>query len=114
MSDETKLEIVREYLYTGITQTRLMAKYNFRGNGNLYHWMIKFGLMDEYMSHKKGLSMEKLKEGSSDVKELEARIRVLERELERERLHSLALDTMIDVAEHELKIEIRKKSGAKR
>jgi len=53
MSDKTKLEIVSEYLYTGISQTRLMAKYNFRGNGNLYHCMIKFWILDEYMSHKK-------------------------------------------------------------
>jgi len=106
MSDETKLAIIREYMYTGIFQTKLMAKYNFRGNGNLHHWLIKFGLWDECQGQKRGTSMKKMKLGSVDVKELEARIRVLERELERERLHSLALDMMIDVAEHELMIEI--------
>lgn len=52
LSDEAKLEIVREYMYTGISQTKLMAKYNFSWISNLYHWIVKFGFMDEYMSQK--------------------------------------------------------------
>jgi hypothetical protein len=38
----------------------------------------------------------------------------LEKELEYEKLRTLALDTMINIAERELNIPIRKKSGAKR
>ena len=44
---------------------------------------------------------------------LEARLRELQAELERERLKNLALTTMIEVAEEELHIDIRKKAGAK-
>lgn len=113
-TDEEKFKIVREYMDTGISQSQLMLKYNVRGSSNLYRWMIKFGLLDEYQGKKNGSSMDNTKPVTTDVKDLEARIRVLERDLERERLRSMALDTMIDVAEHELNIEIRKKHGAKR
>lgn len=40
-------------------------------------------------------------------------IKKLEKELEHERLKNLALNTVIDIAEEDLKINIRKKSGAK-
>ncbi len=45
--------------------------------------------------------------------ELEARIKELEQQLDQERLRSLCLDKMIDIAERDLNIVIRKKSGAK-
>lgn len=114
LTDDEKLKVVEEYLYTNITQTALMEKYNFRGNCSLNRWIAKFGLLDEYRKIQgKSSTMTKEKSDSPEIKELEARIRVLERDLEHERLRSLALDTMIDVAENELKIKIRKKSGAK-
>jgi hypothetical protein len=37
----------------------------------------------------------------------------LEQQLDQERLRSLCLDKMIDIAERDLNIVIRKKSGAK-
>jgi hypothetical protein len=46
--------------------------------------------------------------------ELEEKIKNLEKELKLEKLKTLALETVIDVAEKELKIDIRKKAGAKR
>ena len=48
---------------------------------------------------------------SGNAKDL--RIKELERLLEDERLRSLAYSTMIDVAEEELGVPIRKKSGPK-
>ena len=49
----------------------------------------------------------------ADNKELEKRIKELERQLEKARMKNIALNTLIDVAETELKIPIRKKPGAK-
>ncbi len=46
-------------------------------------------------------------------RELEQKLKILEKELEHEKLRTRALNTMIDIAEKELKISIRKKSGAK-
>jgi hypothetical protein len=44
---------------------------------------------------------------------MEVRILELERELAREKMRSQCLDKMIEIAERELKIDIRKKSGAR-
>ena len=57
--------------------------------------------------------MSKGKAKTSEERALEAKIKELEKALEYEKLRSLALDTMIDVAEQNLKISIRKKPGAK-
>ena len=48
-----------------------------------------------------------------DQSDLEKKIEVLEKQLEWEKLRSMALDTMITVAERELNIDIRKKHGTK-
>ena len=45
---------------------------------------------------------------------LELKIKKLEEELKREQFKTLALNTMINIAERELKVDIRKKPGAKR
>ena len=49
----------------------------------------------------------------ADNKELEKRIKELEKQLELAKMKNIALETMIDVAETELKIPIRKKPGSK-
>ena len=49
----------------------------------------------------------------TDVKALEKRIRELEEQLERAQMKNVALSTMIDIAENDYKLEIRKKSGPK-
>ncbi|MDR0429431.1 MAG: transposase [Tannerellaceae bacterium] len=51
------------------------------------------------------------KELSADEKDL--RIRELERQLSKETMRAESLEKMIKIAERELKIDIRKKSGAK-
>lgn len=114
-TDEQALCIVQEYLTTGISQSELKAKYNFTGNGNLYRWMRKFGLSKpepEQIAINEVMSKEEAK--SPKEKALEARIKQLEEVLRYEQLKNLGLNTMIDIAERELKIDVRKKSGAKR
>ncbi|HKK09937.1 MAG TPA: hypothetical protein VJ939_03830 [Bacteroidales bacterium] len=49
----------------------------------------------------------------TDIKALEKRIRELEKQLERAQMKNVALDTMIDIAENDYKLGIRKKSGPK-
>jgi hypothetical protein len=44
---------------------------------------------------------------------LELKVRQLEKDLEFERLRTHALDKMIDIAERDLNIEIRKKAGTR-
>jgi transposase-like protein len=49
----------------------------------------------------------------AELKALQERIKALEKELDQTKLRGTALDTMIDVAEDQFKIEIRKKAGTK-
>ena len=44
---------------------------------------------------------------------LQKKLKAAEKQLEDARMHNIALDTLIDVAEEKLKINIRKKPGAK-
>lgn len=49
----------------------------------------------------------------SDIKALEKRIKELEKQLELAQMKNVGLNTMIDIAEKDYKLEIRKKSGPK-
>ena len=53
------------------------------------------------------------KEEDAYTKQLHEEIARLKEELEYEKLRSKAFETMIDIAEDELNVKIRKKSGAK-
>jgi transposase len=113
--DEVKFQIVQEYISTGITQEALKQKYGFRGNNCVSKWMLKFGVS---MPNKEQFNIlnQMIKEEARTPREqeLELKVKKLETELEKEKLRGLALTTIIDIAERELHIPIRKKSGAKR
>jgi transposase len=113
-TDEFKVVVIQEYLNSEISQRELMGKHGIRGAGCIPNWMRKFGgnkVTDEQISIQKSMSKEIDK--TPQERKLEAKIKELEKALEQERLRTLALDTMINVAERDLKISIRKKSGTK-
>jgi transposase-like protein len=114
-TDELKLQVVQEYLETDLSQAELQKKYDIKGNACISNWMRKFGLKEPNenlieIQH----AMSKETEKTTHERELERKVKELEKLLEHEKLRTTALNTMIDIAERELKISIRKKSGAKR
>jgi transposase len=113
ISDEIKYKVVMEYLNTDATQEELMVKYNFGGR-NISKWMRKFGLKSPD-SQTLELNRQMAKEVNKTPKEreLEHKIKELEKALDYEKLRTRALETMIDIAENDLKIPIRKKPGTK-
>jgi transposase len=114
-TDEFKHQVVQEYLETDLSQVELQKKYGIKGSSSILNWMRKFGLKEPSEDQIKIRQvMSKETEKTSHERELEAKVKELEKLLEHEKLRTLALDTMIDIAERELKISIRKKSGAKR
>lgn len=113
--DELKFKVVHEYMSTDVSQRELMEKFNIRGNNTIKKWMRKFDLQEPDQDQiELQRTMAKQKEKTSYERELEAKVQKLEQQLDYEQLRTLALDTMIDIAERDLKISIRKKSGAKR
>jgi transposase-like protein len=114
ISDELKLKVVQEYLSTDVSQEELKKKYGFSGNSCIANWMIKFGLSkpnEDQISIYKAMNRETAK--MDKEKEMERKVDQLEKDLELEKLRSRALNKMIDIAERDLKIPIRKKSGTK-
>ena len=114
-------EAVREYLVDGIPYRTLAKKYGV-SRTTINKWvLVHQGIYDLPRCHKQvtyDLQQKKLGKKSKqiirqDQSDLEKKIEVLEKQLEWERLRSLALDTLINVAERELNIDIRKKPGTK-
>lgn len=113
--DELKLQIVQEYLNTDVSQKELMQKFNIGGNNTIKQWMRKFDLQAPGLQQiELQRTMAKQTEKTPHERELETKVEKLEQQLEYEKLRTLALNTMIDIAERDLKISIRKKAGAKR
>lgn len=111
--DELKLKVVQEYLQTYQSQKELMQKYNIRGNECITNWMRKFDVQAPGQQHVElQRIMAKQKEKTPYEQEFEAKVQKLEEQLEYEQFRTLALNTMIDIAERDLKFSIRKKLGS--
>ncbi|MEX0986062.1 MAG: hypothetical protein WD052_01205 [Bacteroidales bacterium] len=105
-SDSFKLGVVMRVANGQISKEQARVIYNIGGNSSILEWMRKFGYCSDpdipepmAESHNK-----------SDPKQLKKKVRKLEKQLENERIRSEFYQTMIDVAERELGISIRKKS----
>jgi len=114
-SDEFKWAVVQEYLNSDLSQVELLKKYSIRGSSSITRWMRKFGLKEPAINRRSTqISMAKGRKKTPEERALEAKVKELEKALEYEKLRSLALDTMIDIAEKNMQIPIRKKPGTKR
>jgi len=114
-TDELKFQVVQEYMNTDVSQRELMQKFNIKGVHTIKKWMRKFDLQAPSQQEiELQRAMAKQKEKTPYERELEAKVKKLEQQLDDEQLRTLALNTMIEIAERDLKISIRKKSGAKR
>jgi transposase-like protein len=99
--------IIAEYLLGDTTYRKLGAKHgvDFRA---IHHWVSRF----------QGKPVKKVKtkiKSTDDLpqEELPTDIKQLQEELRKAKLHNKLLNAMIDIAEDQLKIDIRKKSGTK-
>ena len=110
-----KLRVCEAYLQSSLTKREIWKKFtgNKEEHGSLLKWLRELGY--EKYDQKPIFAIEmKNKEAatepfSEDTIALQQKIKLLERQLEEEKLKSLAYSTMIDIAEKELKISIRKK-----
>lgn len=116
---EEKLEILQRFYQSGQTMDRFQEE-NHMGHCTLSKWMSIFAketnlppLNTRVMAKIDDMEKRKQKASALDVKHLELEVERLKKELEYEKLKSMAYSTMIDVAEEELHINIRKKAGAK-
>lgn len=133
-SDEERRAIVQEYLDLGPGrwQRRISEKYGISGHSTLKKWLLRYTkdgqiipeTPEEAYRRQMKEQRKKLKDEPKKTKPpkevpteneiaKDKEIMRLRLELERERTKTLALNRMIDIAESQLNISIRKKSGAK-
>lgn len=116
-----KHSVIKEYLGGGIGMNALLRKHDIRINGGILRWMRQLGYLE---NEEKDRSLPPIKPLSLPSKKAnnaipatnasqEQRIKELERLLEDEQLRSEAYSRIIDIAEKEYNIPIRKKSNTR-
>ena len=112
-TDYEKMLIIKDYCETDISRGEIIEKYKLRGEGSLMEWIRKF--VDPNIKRVIDMKGRKIQlppaPGVESLEEENARLR---KELELAQLRAEGLEIMIDLAEKQFKIPIRKKSGAKR
>jgi len=115
--EEAKLAIIRDYFENSLNKDEVVSKYQLSSKQLFFQWI------GQYVG--KSLSLSEPKEADLDMKkqkdnlnalsdqEKDLRIKCLEKALELEKLRSRGFEVMIDVAEKQLNIPIRKKAGTK-
>jgi len=106
-SDVFKMSVVKEVLAGHISKEGARRQHGIKGNSAVLNWIRNFDILQT--DEMKSTSSEQLER----IRKLEAENKRLQEELELERLRVLALNVMIDLAEEQLKVPIRKKAGAK-
>ena len=112
-TDYEKMLIIKEYCETDIDRRGIYEKFKLQGCSLLLDWIRKF--VDPNIKRVidvKGRRID-LPPSPGAKESLEDEVKRLRRELELEKLRSEGLEIMIDIAEKEFKIPIRKKPGAK-
>ena len=121
-SDEFKKKVITEYLQSDLTKREILDKYEIRANSAIQEWMRKFGITDPY--EKKdfiGLpNTNRLKKKKPDLSEVELenyalnkRIQELQKQLSDEKIRAEMYARVIEIAEKDLKLNIRKKLDTK-
>ena len=122
-SDSEKHLIIKEYLTSDFTKGYIWGKYTGRNSGQfqITRWMRKFGYDDSipikrtnFTSNTNQMS-NKLEETSESFEnlQLKKRIEELEKQLKDAEMKAIAFSTMVDIAEREFNIPIRKKFNTK-
>lgn len=101
-----KLEVIGSVEKGELTYKQAQKKYGIQGKSTVLVWLRKHGTLD-WTLPKQHMSK------SAKEKTPEQRIKELETALEAEKLKSKLLDTMINIAEKQYGLSIRKKSSPK-
>ncbi len=121
-TDSEKHLIIQEMLKTGCTKREIWEKYTGKSeeHGQLLRWMRKFGYDDSIPTRRPNFASNTVymseKNNSSEAFEtlqLQKRIAELEKQLKDAEMKAIAFSTMVDIAEKEFNISIRKKYNTK-
>jgi transposase-like protein len=112
--EELKRKLAKEYL-AGQASYAVLAEEHGLAKRGVVREFVKWYRKKCELSDENGCTMPEKKQSKPTVGEQtpQQQIRELQRRLAHSELKVEALETMIDLAEEQLKVDIRKKSGAK-
>ncbi len=114
-TEEEKFSLLRQYMSSGLSKKVFCRRHGVTAKSFL-KWQREYGFPDhlrieeELNSLGMPADVEKLR---AELAALRKEKKRLERELEKEKIRSLAYNTLIDLAESTYHIKVRKNSGAK-
>ena len=124
-SEAEKRTIIEDYLQGNQTKKEVWKKYTCQSadHGLILYWMYKYGYIPHtnqnsvtFVAQQKPLNNPNPKQESvSDFEylQLQQRILDLEKQLQESEMKSIAWQTMVEIAERELNISIKKKYNTK-
>jgi transposase len=116
-SEAFKRQVCEEYVRGTARKIDIQRKYNIKFRSALITWLRNFGFEEE--PKLRTIQLDNTPQQimalppTESKEQLARRIRELEQQLDQSQLEAMAYSTMIDIAEKELKIDIRKKSDTK-
>ncbi len=112
-TEEFKWKVVKEVLDGHLTKEAARILYGIKGNSDILYWMRQYSGIENYkeggLPLKQSEDMAKLK---AEI-ELQDRLNALEEQLSIEKLRADLWQKMVEVAEKELNIDIKKKYGSR-
>ncbi|MBD3241628.1 MAG: helix-turn-helix domain-containing protein [Chitinivibrionales bacterium] len=108
-SESFKIHVVEEVEAGRLSQAAAMRKYDILGHSTIQKWCRKYGRLRGSTGRRRQMAKQ-----DYETMRLENEIKALKQELDDARFKNVVLETLVDVAEKELGIPIRKKHGAKR
>lgn len=107
-SETFKKGVVKDIESGFLNKDETRRKYKIRGKTTVLGWCRKYGKLSSL-----GVNLRIMNKNEKEIDVLKARICELEKGLSNSNLKVELLDKIIEIAEREYKIPIRKKSGAK-
>lgn len=113
-SDEFKRAVCEEYLNGTASKMDIQRKYRICYKSAIVTWLRKFGYAKQAGSHHLVSStLNSMGKSNKDTQALEQKIKMLEQQLADAELKVVVYDKLIEVAERDLNISIRKKRNTK-
>jgi|WetSurMetagenome_2_1015567.scaffolds.fasta_scaffold1218271_1 transposase len=110
-SEAFKLHVIEDMDKNGLTQAEVVKKYGLSHHSVLHEWLAKYA---KHLLHRiVRIQMPKEKNPYDEIKELKKEKQKLESALAQSHLKNLVLESMIEVAEEEFQIPIKKNFGKK-
>ena len=109
-SEAFKRKVIEEIEQGRVTQAEAMRKYGIRGSVTIRYWIKRFG-KNHLLNRVVRIEMPTENNPQDIIKQLKAEKQQLESALAQSQLKVLCLESLVEVAEEEFGIDLKKKSG---